>query len=90
MAAVDGQRSGFGGLYISRRKAKWHSGKGDQEWLTELDIDQRTNAELGSDGLFVQVTSRNGEFRLESLLKQHPTGSAGRTALTPVTDHDLL
>jgi hypothetical protein len=65
------------------------SGQADQEWLIELDIDQRANPELGSDSLFIQVVKRNGEFRFESVWKEHPAGCTGRTALRQVTDRDL-
>ncbi len=64
-------------------------GDGDPDWLIELNIDQRADPELGSDRLFVHVAARNGEFRLESVQKEHPARCAGRTALAPVTDPAL-
>jgi hypothetical protein len=63
--------------------------EGDQEWLLELSIDERLNPSLGDQYLHAEVAKRNGIFSLDAVYKSHPTGCPGKTALTPIVDHEL-
>jgi hypothetical protein len=62
---------------------------GDQTWLIELSIDQRSNPSIKQETLYLEVAKRGGNFLLDGVHESHPSGCPGRTALKPIIDHSL-
>ncbi len=52
----------------------------DQTWLLELAIDRKLNPRVEEDTLFVDISKRNGIFRVEAFHTVHPVGCQGTTA----------
>lgn len=65
------------------------SDDGDQNWLVELSIDQRVNPLIKQENLYVEVAKRGGNFFLDGVDENHPSGCPGRTALSPIIENSL-